>query len=87
MLNSLKSLLNTDRSSANDSDRLILVRRDDPKEARQLQACSTKPWPEIWLTSRGQAVQPIRAFLGALPIPHLSLSFTPLYSSLNIPGF
>ena len=43
MLDSLKSLLNTDRSSAKDSDRLILVRRDDPKEARQLQACSTRP--------------------------------------------
>jgi hypothetical protein len=28
-----------------------------------MKACSTKPWPEIWLTSRGQAVQPIRALV------------------------
>jgi hypothetical protein len=47
MLNGLKSLLNTNRSSEKDPHRLILGQRDNLKEARQLQACFTKLWPEI----------------------------------------
>jgi hypothetical protein len=33
MLDSLKSLLDTDRSSAKDSERLVLVRRERPGKA------------------------------------------------------
>ena len=45
LLDSLKSLLNT-RSIG--SERLVLVLRDVPKEGKQLEACSTRRWLEIW---------------------------------------
>jgi hypothetical protein len=59
MFDSLQSLLNT-RSIENEGlRRVVLVLRDMLKEERQLEACFTKRWLEIWRGKPCQAVHPI----------------------------